>query len=156
MNHPITLLNHQNRAVAQQIRDVQIVSYRVEAKWIQFDHIPYLKESINHIQNCSEVFIGCMKESTLAGVLSFEIQNHILCIHRLVVHPTYFRKGIGQSLLAYVCEQEALHYEVQTGTRNTPAIRLYQSMGFHITGEKTVAKDLKMSLLRREGGKNMC
>ena len=60
------------------------------------------------------------------------LKHPTLDIHRLIVHPNHFRRGIAQHLLEFVLKLElnAKSYIVQTGALNLPAIGLYQKLGF--------------------------
>ncbi|EIM07212.1 ribosomal-protein-alanine acetyltransferase [Planococcus antarcticus DSM 14505] len=95
-----------------------------------FDGIPQLYEKVSEIQKSTETFAGYSEEQ-LQGVISFQIDEGILAIHRLVVSPTYFRKGIGKRLVEYLLEHyKGYEFVVSTGTANKPAIALYTAYGF--------------------------
>lgn len=123
-------MDHQNKEIAKEIQQIQQAAYRVEAELIGFDGIPQLYESFAEIQNSTETFTG-YSEGSLQGVISYQVKEGIVDIHRLVVSPMHFRKGIGKKLVGYLLE----HYEgygltVSTGTANIPAITLYKAFGF--------------------------
>lgn len=136
----IVLLHHQNKETAEQIRDVQIPAYRVEAELIGFDGIPALHETTEQLMQSGETFYGYRKDGKLAGVIACEtaeneghavheghegheghesLERHTgqaahanqIQITRLVVHPDCFRQGIAGKLLRFVL---ALHGD---GTR---------------------------------------
>ena len=49
----------------------------------------------------------------------------------MVVHPTYFRQGIGSELLTFIFELFVGNtITVETGLANIPAIALYKNFGF--------------------------
>jgi ribosomal protein S18 acetylase RimI-like enzyme len=120
-------------AEAQQLLELQQVSYRVEAELIGFDGIPGLHDTAASIQNCGETFLGWFEADRLAGAVSYKAESGIVDIHRLVVDPAHFRKGIGESLIRHVLrifEESADKFLVATGTANEPAKRLYRKLGF--------------------------
>jgi ribosomal protein S18 acetylase RimI-like enzyme len=77
--------------------------------------------------------------------------SSILDIHRLVVHPAYFRRGIGKTLVQFV-EQVEDGIEtiiVSTGAKNVPAKRLYTQLGFVEKKEEEVIPGLIISLFEK-------
>lgn len=113
----------ENREVAEKILALQIPSYEVEARWIQFDGIPQLKETVEELQACGETFYGYVMGDALVGAVSYKMKGKILDFHRLIVHPNHFRKGIARKLVRHVLdrESEAEKAQVYTGAKNTPA-----------------------------------
>ncbi len=117
---------------AQDVLELQKLSYRIEADLIGSNLIPGLHETLAQLQESGETFYGFFEAQILCGAISYKLEHHTLDIHRLVVHPDHFRKGIARSLLEFVLKLE-LHAKrciVQTGALNLPAIGLYQKMGF--------------------------
>lgn len=129
----IRTLDVKNTNMVNDILYLQRVSYQVEAQIIGFDRIPPLMDTISSISKCGETFSGYYSENDLlAGIISYKVEGQVLDIHRLAIHPDFFRKGIAQKLLVYV---ENLNYGftkivVSTGLKNEPAINLYRKFGF--------------------------
>jgi ribosomal protein S18 acetylase RimI-like enzyme len=136
---------------ASQILELQRLAYRVEADLIGSDAIPALHENLEQLQNCDEIFYGFFEEQMLCGAISYKLERQTLDIHRLVVHPNHFRKGIARSLLEFVLKLEphAEHCIVQTGALNTPAIHLYQKLGFTELEQREVAPNLWVCVLKK-------
>ncbi|MFP7473513.1 GNAT family N-acetyltransferase [Niallia taxi] len=132
-------LNQADELAAGAIHKLQKLSYQVEADLIEYDDLPPLKESLFHIQNSCEVFIGWKVNKELVGVLSYEETENILLISRLIVHPAYFQQGVASSLLNSLLEKRGKPVHVCTAAKNTPAVRLYQKWGFEITKTFTPA-----------------
>ena len=84
---------------AEKVLSVQIPSYKVEAEIIGSYDIPPLKDTVETLQNCGEIFFGYFLDKQLCGVMSVKEDKDEIDIHRLIVHPTHFRKGIAQELL---------------------------------------------------------
>ncbi|SDT49524.1 Acetyltransferase (GNAT) domain-containing protein [Paenibacillaceae bacterium GAS479] len=138
-------------AVSNELRSLQTAAYLVEARLIGFDGIPQINETHEALLTSNATFYGCRLDGRLAGAIALEQESTgELTIDRLVVHPDFFRKGIGQFLLRQTL---ALHpnvdWLVSTGALNTPAIKLYLSMGFTETGRKEVAPGLELASFRR-------
>lgn len=58
-------------------------------------------------------------------------------IKRVVVHPNYRKQGLARQLMHYVLAFVRTHYELQAidlhvWEGNTPAIRLYEELGFEL------------------------
>ncbi len=105
---------------------------KLRRKYINSTAIPRLYDTVADIQSCDEIFYGYFFEDTLAGFISFKIDEEEVDIHRLVVSPDHFHKGIATKLLLYVFDMfsPSKTYIVQTGKENTPALSLYKKHGF--------------------------
>lgn len=90
------------RDEAKDVLNIQIPSYKVEAKIIGYDEIPPLKDTVKTLQECEEIFFGYYEDKELCGAVSVKVDDKVVDIHRLIVHPTHFRKGIAQKLLNFV------------------------------------------------------
>lgn len=138
-----------NIEVAQNVVDLQRVSYKVEAKLMDYYEIPPLIESIDRLQTCDEIFYGYLIEGTLTGIISFKIIDNVLDIHRLAVDPAYFRLGIASKLINFVeglyKDKDVNKIRVSTGKRNTPAINLYLKNGYVNINDVEIAKDVYVS-----------
>lgn len=124
--------------ITNEVWNLQRISYLVEAEYIGTMDIPPLKESLMELMNCGETFIGAYIDGQLAGVLSYKIEGDKVDIHRVMVHPSYFRRGIGKEL---ICFLEIMHLSakeiiVSTGAKNTPAVNLYLKLGFEKKDER--------------------
>ena len=66
------------------------------------------------------------------GAISWRFGADTIDIHRLVVHPAHFRRGIATALVRGTLDTEptAERAIVQTGAQNAPAAALYQREGF--------------------------
>ncbi len=60
---------------------------KLRAKYINSTAIPRLYDTVADIQSCDENFYGYFFEDTLAGFISFKIDEEEVDIHRLVVSP---------------------------------------------------------------------
>jgi ribosomal protein S18 acetylase RimI-like enzyme len=140
-----------NPREANQILELQKLSYRVEANLIGSDLIPGLFENLEQLQNCDETFYGFFEGEILCGAISFKLEQQTLDIHRVMVHPDHFRKGIAQLLLEFVLKLNlnVKRCIVQTGALNAPAIGLYQKLGFLEFEQREVAQNLWICKLEK-------
>ncbi|MDZ5473514.1 GNAT family N-acetyltransferase [Bacillus sp. 31A1R] len=140
-----------NIETAKKVLQMQRDSYMVEAEWIGSTDIPPLKESLEELLSCGEQFIGYFEGEDLAGALAFKTNSTEVDIHRVMVHPNHFRKGIAKKLIQYI---ENLHHDkdmiVSTGAKNTPAIQLYLGLGFTKVGEIEVGNGIVISNFKKQ------
>ena len=101
----------------------------MEAELIGFYDIPPLKDTIDTIIQCDEVFYGYYADD-------------VLDIYRVAVHPEYFRKGIARQLIQFIEDMNKgiERIIVSTGLKNQPAVSLYLKLGFRKVREAEVAE----------------
>lgn len=149
----IRALDLHNRREALALLSVQMAAYLVEAKLLGSDEIPLLRDSYDKLQQCGEQFYGYFDGERLAGAISYKTKDTVLDIHRLMVHPDYFRQGIASALLRYVEKQlaagAAATLTVATGARNSPAIQLYKRHGFIEIGEQLMPQGIVMTYFEK-------
>jgi ribosomal protein S18 acetylase RimI-like enzyme len=119
------------------VLELQREAYRVEAHLIGSDEIPALSESLRELQSSGETFLGAFLDGALAGAISWKLDGDTIDLHRLVVDPSHFRRGVGVALVrrALASEPTARQATVQTGAANTPAATLYLEEGFERAAE---------------------
>lgn len=137
------LLN--DETLARRALEIQRRAYRIEADLIGFDGIPPLHESLEELVASKEKFRGYFVGDVLAGFVSYELVDGLLDIGRLVVHPDYFRRGIGQALIRSLDELGAERMIVSTGAANPPARKLYEALGFRLLEEISLPVGLKIA-----------
>jgi ribosomal protein S18 acetylase RimI-like enzyme len=137
--------------VAAAIFELQRRSYAVEARLIGSDRIPPLHESLEELQACGETFLGAYVDGRLAAVVSWKFDGATIDVHRLAVHPAFFRRGIGVALLraALRSEPAARRAMAQTGAANEPAKQLYRAEGFAEVGDREVLPSLWITQFER-------
>jgi GNAT superfamily N-acetyltransferase len=126
--------------VAEEIVALQRASYRVEADILGARSLPVLKESPRKLRRTRETFLGAYEGEWLVGAVSWKRNGALVDIHRLVVHPERFRRGIAHALLDALetLHADAERWTVATGAVNEPARRLYERHGFEPIGEQLV------------------
>ncbi|MFZ3588533.1 GNAT family N-acetyltransferase [Bacillus sp. DJP31] len=141
-----------NPRMAQEILNIQIPSYEVEAELIDFYEIPPLQDTVDKLTECGETSYGyCVKEE-LRGVISIKVDKADIDIHRLMVHTQHFRKGIAKKLLEFIedSEEGMETIIVSTGSKNAPAVNLYGKSGFLKTGETRVTEQLTITSFKKK------
>lgn len=141
-----------NPRFAEEVLNIQIPSYKVEAEIIDFYEIPPLKDTVETLQQCRETFFGYYISEELCGAISIKVEKDVMDIHRLIVHPKYFRKGIAKMLLDFIESQfEGIEtIIVSTGSKNTPAVNFYEKNGFSKIGETRVNERLSLTAFKKK------
>ncbi|RDU34978.1 GNAT family N-acetyltransferase [Neobacillus piezotolerans] len=154
MIRPIDITN-ENEAL--DVLRIQLPSYQVEAELIDFYGIPALNDTAETLMKSGETFYGYYENGSLCGAISFKKENGTIDIHRLMVHPDHFRKGIARQLLHSLVQnnREEKRLIVSTGANNTPAVRFYEQSGFQKTAEDIIAGTLAIARFEKQGTDRM-
>ncbi|MFC0562204.1 GNAT family N-acetyltransferase [Halalkalibacter alkalisediminis] len=140
-----------NRKNAEKVLNIQIPSYKVEAEIIGSCEIPPLKDTVDTLQQCGETFFGYYTNEELCGAISIKVENDEVDIHRLIVHPSHFRKGIAQRLLNFLESNfEVKTIKVATGSKNAPAVSFYIKNGFENIQKVTVNEQLSLTFFEKK------
>ena len=147
------LLDLADEAVARSVLALQREAYAVEAELIAADGIPQLSETFGELQAAGLDWLGTFDETGLTGAVSWKIlDDGTVDIHRLVVAPRAFRRGIATALLdALDSRFPGGHILVSTGRDNGPARELYRKRGFTVVREREALPGLWVTDLDRRG-----
>ncbi len=143
----IKKLNLRDTKTAKYVLEVQITSYKIEAELIDFYEIPPLKDTIDSLKKCDEIFYGYYIDDALAGIISFKVIRNVLGIHRVAVHPRFFRMGIAGKLVKFIekLESNIDKVVVCTGKENLPAVNLYLKNGYEKIKDIEISKGIYLS-----------
>lgn len=113
---------------------IQIEAYEIEALLIGSRNIPPLNETTEDLKKSTDEYFGIFSLDTLVGFIAVEYENNYLRIGKLVVSPSFFKRGAGIQLVRYVLEnfRGSQKFLVSTGEENTPARCLYEKLGFFL------------------------
>jgi ribosomal protein S18 acetylase RimI-like enzyme len=146
----VELLDVSDPAIASAVLAVQRLAYRVEADLIGSDAIPPLHETLEELRASGETFLGAEIDRRLAAFVSWKVDDGTLDLHRLAVHPDFFRRGLGRALVrAAQAHAPAPRVIVQTGSANEPAKALYISEGFVELDEFEPAPGIRVTRFRK-------
>ncbi|TDL30876.1 GNAT family N-acetyltransferase [Jeotgalibacillus sp. S-D1] len=148
----IKRMNAADYKTAEELLRLQLPAYQVEAEIIGYEDLPPLRDTVESLMHCEETFFGYFIDQELCGAISFKTEKEEIDIHRLIVHPNHFRKGIAQKLLDFVIEdqKDMKSIIVSTGTKNKPAVHFYQKNGFSPVKETVINPSLSITLFKRE------
>ena len=127
----IRLLENSDLKTSAQIKSVFQISYAVEAELLKADNFPPLQRKLESYQKSDNQFFGFFIDEELAGVVEVDDKNDFTHIQSLVVHPNFFRQGVGRKLVVFVFKSfDSELFTVETGVQNLPATELYKKLGF--------------------------
>lgn len=127
----IERLDNKDIAIAEKIRAVFQVSYKVEAKLLNALNFPPLKRPLEAYVNSPNAFFGYIKDKELAAVIEIIHTSDYTHIRSLVVDPAYFRQGIASTLMKFTLNTyDSKLFIVETGLANGPATDLYKKFDF--------------------------
>ena len=127
----IKKLNNNHLKVAEKIRAVFQVSYKIEAQLLNATDFPPLKRPLRSYIDSKNDFYGYLKNNKLAAVIEIHHTEKRTLIRSLVVAPLFFRQGIAGEFLQFIFETyHTKLFLVETGAANRPATTLYKKYGF--------------------------
>lgn len=143
----IELLNMKNTEVLEQVLDLQVKSYKIEAEIIEYYDLPPLNDTLESLSSCGETFYGFIIEGAIAGIISYKKADEVVDIHRMAIHPKFFRRGIASKLLEFVesVEGDYSRIIVCTGQDNIPAQNLYLKRGFKKVRDIKISANLTLT-----------
>lgn len=127
----IEKLNNKNEETAHEIRSLFQASYQIEAELLNAPDFPPLKRALRDFINSDTDFYGLYKGSKIVAITEINTYQNKTHINSLVVHPEYFRQGLGKQLMLFVLNAfDSEIFTVETGLANEPATKLYKLLGF--------------------------
>lgn len=144
-------LDLQDKETAEKVLELQAVSYKIEAQIIDFYDIPPLKDTIDNLRKSGEIFYGYFEDEALAGIISYKVIGNTLDIHRVAVHPSFFRMGIAQKMVNFIEGAEAGINKVVvcTGKENKPAVNLYLKNGYKKTEDIEIGRNIYLTAFEK-------
>lgn len=145
---PIRLLTPQDAAAFHTLRLRGLVespsafasSYEEEA------HTPLESVAARLIPSNNDCVIGAFVDETLTGIVGLHREHHTKLAHKLIlwgmyVAPEHRRRGLARALVAAAIERAARtpgikQINLGVNAANTPAIALYESLGFIAWGRE--------------------
>jgi ribosomal protein S18 acetylase RimI-like enzyme len=126
--------------VAARVLEVQHAAYAIEAELIRFPELPPAHETLAALQACGEEIWLCEEGGELLGAVGLENGDEEVLIARLFVAPSAFRRGVGTALVRHALTQAGeRRVRVGTAASNTPALALYEGLGFRQVSESEPA-----------------
>lgn len=133
-------------SVAAQIHAVAQAAYALEAERIGCAEFPPLRESLDELRQSSDGFLVFQRSGRIIGALSFDLSTDPVAITRLVVSPAHLRRGIATALLSELEQRLSpnVRLSVSTAQTNTPAVILYQRLGYIAAGGSDTSEGIPL------------
>jgi ribosomal protein S18 acetylase RimI-like enzyme len=124
---------------APAILALQKMAFRSEAELYNNYKLPPLLQSLESIKEDFAVyrFFKLLIENQIVGSLKVRlIDNNILWIGRLIIHPEFQNRGLGKALMQFIEQeyQQVAGFELFTGEKSIRNIHFYKGQGYSITG----------------------
>ena len=120
----IKKLNNKNEETSHKIRDLFQASYRIEAELLKATNFPPLKRELVDFLNSDTLFYGLYIGNEIAAIVEVITHKNKTDIDSLVVHPKYFRQGLGKQLMQFILDTfDSEIFTVETGLANEPATK---------------------------------
>ncbi|MGW7100596.1 GNAT family N-acetyltransferase [Streptomyces sp. NPDC054838] len=156
---PVRPLDLTDDATATAVHRIGREAYAVEAELIGFDGIPALRESLAQLRDRPLHWLGVRgADGLIAGFLAWEEEGDgSVCVDRLCVAPAAFRRGIASLLLRHLLAETVpgRRVTVTTGAANSPAVALYDRLGFRRGEDFSPAPGLLMASFTRDPGQRV-
>ncbi|MGE7385324.1 GNAT family N-acetyltransferase [Streptomyces sp. NPDC004126] len=143
-------------ATAAAVHRIGLAAYAVEAELIGFDGIPALGEGLEEMRARPLRWLGAVTEAgAVAGFLAWEETRDGVSVDRLCVDPAWFRRGVASLLVRHALAElfPGRRVEVTTGAANTPAVALYERLGFTRGTDFTPVPGLRMASFTLAGSR---
>lgn len=158
----IQQVDHQQPHIAAAIHAVHMAAYAQEAALLGVSDFPPLSMTAQDIRQSEEQFFAAFDGETIIGAVSVEppelaswsgqkLDHGGVHIASLIVHPQRQREGVGLRLMeAIIAAHGSQPMTVSTALANTPALALYEKLGFVRGAQRTVGNEpIEIVLLRR-------
>jgi ribosomal protein S18 acetylase RimI-like enzyme len=144
--------NMKNKTEVGCLFRIQQAAYSIEAEILGLKPNAFfpLRETVEELQHSSDEVWVYLLDDVVTGAIFLEKSGDCLAISKLVVDPSFFRRGIAKSLVRHCLNLHLnTEFHVGTGALNRPAILLYESFDFKIFHEEIVESNLKIVKLKR-------
>lgn len=133
--------------------ELQMLAFESEAEMAGSRKIPALMESReeNEADFSNWVTLKLVDDAgTLAGAIRYKIENDIIEVGRLMIHPKYRRQGYAKQLLRKIDSlYPEMTKELYTCTKSWLNIRLYEKMGYTAYKEENEGDELPKVYMRK-------
>lgn len=135
-----------------EILQLQYLAYQSEAKLLNNFDIPPLKQTLKEVESeyNNGTILKALNDDIIVGSVRGYIENGVLYIGKLFVHPHMQGKGIGTKLLLEI-ESVYSHNrcELFTSSKSEKNLQLYKKVGYSIFKKQEISPQLTLLFLKK-------
>jgi len=139
---------------AEEILALQKLAYQSEAALVGDYSIPPLTQTLEDLQGCfgEWTILKIVQGRRIVGSVRGMVQDGTGHIGRLIVHPSYQRRGLGTRLMQEIESRlrVATRLELFTGEKSKGNIRLYERLGYRIFRRKKESDRLTLVYMEKD------
>jgi ribosomal protein S18 acetylase RimI-like enzyme len=153
MGTPLFAIQPATISDAAQILALQRLAYESEARLYEDWTIPPMTQTLeslrSEIQN--DTVLKAVDGPIIIGSVRATVSDNICQIGRLMVHPSQQGRGIGTALMQAIESRfpAVAEFELFTGSRSEGNIRLYNRLGYAVTGARRVSDRVTLVVLNK-------
>jgi len=140
---------------ASEILALQRLAYQSEAKLYSDWSLPPLTQTLASLidEFGESLVLKAMLGARIVGSVRARLDRGTCLIGRLIVHPELQGQGIGSRLLRAIEArfEQALRFELFTGSKSEGNIRLYERHGYVIIRTQTLSPTIALTYLEKRG-----
>ncbi len=140
---------------ADKILSLQKIAFRQEAELNGDLLIAPMVETLGQLTDAfsTHTFLIAKDGPDIIGSVRLRLDNNTCHIGRLFVAPGYQGRGIGRRLMQAAEEQfpENRTFKLVTGGKSAGNIRLYESLGYQVTGQTTENGKTPLAVMEKPG-----
>ena len=138
---------------AGKILALQKLAYRSEAEIYNDFTIQPLLQTLEELEGefKSHSVFKAIQDNNLVGSVRTTVKGDTCYVGKLIVHPAYQNRGIGNALLTHVESLAGVagRFELFTGHRSAKNLYLYRKFGYREFRRETVHQDLTLVFLEK-------
>ena len=121
---------------AHEILKLQILCYQSEAELCNDYSIPPLTQTVEDLKSQfnNHIILKAVDQNIIIGSARAFQKDDTCYIGRIIVHPNYQNRRIGQTLMKEIenCFNKIKIYELFTGSKSVKNIYFYKKLGYSI------------------------
>jgi GNAT superfamily N-acetyltransferase len=130
---------------------LQKLAFQEEAEHVGDPNIKPMAQTLDELRNefATGMILKKVEDGTIIGSIRARMEGNVCLISRLVVHPAYWRKGIGRALVMEIerSHPQAYRFELFTRAdhpRNRP---FYQGLSYDLVRIERISDTLSFAHL---------
>ncbi len=141
---------------AEEILALQKLAFQSEAfLYADYSLLPLI-QTLEDIRQefAGRLLLKALTDGTIVGSVRAFVKRDTCFVSRLVVHPSFQKRGIGSTLITRIegCFKKAKRFEIFTGYKSERNILLYKKFGYTTFKTQKVTDTLSLVLMEKVTG----